>query len=77
MTYWRLVLFALLATASSARAQESLQPSVNGAEGVNKPPMAKHAPPACSDPKPDCAMTIYPAFDKKGLLWIEIGRAHV
>ncbi|MFM8860682.1 MAG: sialidase family protein [Methylocystis sp.] len=70
MTYWRLLLFALLATASSARAQESPQPSVNGAEGVNKPPMTKHAPPACSDPKPDCAMTIYPAFDKKGLLWI-------
>jgi hypothetical protein len=70
MTYWRLFLFAFLATISIARAQEAAQPRVNGGESLNKPAMAKHAPPACSDPKPDCAMTIYPAFDKKGLLWV-------
>ncbi|NBT96733.1 MAG: exo-alpha-sialidase [Methylocystaceae bacterium] len=70
MTYWRLFLFALLATFSTARAQEATQPGVTGGESLNKPSMAKHPPPACSDPKPDCAMTIYPAFDKKGLLWV-------
>jgi hypothetical protein len=29
-----------------------------------------HAAPACSDPKPACAMTVNPAFDSKGALWV-------
>lgn len=28
------------------------------------------AAPACSDPKPACAMTVNPAFDRKGTLWV-------
>lgn len=30
---------------------------------------ARHAP-ACDDPKPDCAMTVSPAFDARGRLWV-------
>jgi hypothetical protein len=29
-----------------------------------------HAAPACSEPKPACAMTVNPAFDSKGALWV-------
>jgi len=70
MKCWPLFLIALLATFSIAKAQEATQPSGQAGESLNKTPVAKHAPPACSDPKPDCAMTIYPAFDKKGRLWV-------
>jgi hypothetical protein len=30
----------------------------------------QHAAPACSDLRPDCAMTVNPAFDRKGRLWV-------
>jgi len=30
----------------------------------------QHAAPACADAKPECAMTVNPAFDAKGRLWV-------
>jgi curli biogenesis system outer membrane secretion channel CsgG len=62
MKHIGLVLFAALLGASGAHAQEHATSTV--AEGAAKPAM-KHAAPACSDARPECAMTVFPAFDKK------------
>jgi hypothetical protein len=49
-----------LTTAFAARAEDAAAPKS----------MNQHAPPACSDPRPDCALTVNPAFDAKGRLWV-------
>lgn len=61
-----LVLVAALLGMSGVEAQEHAPSAM--AEGAAKPAM-KHAAPACSDARPDCAMTVFPVFDKKGRLW--------
>ena len=67
MKHIGLVLVAALLGASGAHAQEHATSTV--AEGAAKPAM-KHAAPACSDARPECAMTVFPVFDKKGRLWV-------
>lgn len=57
----------MVATAVSA--EENATPASASPEIAAKPAM-KHAAPACSDIRPDCAMTVFPAFDKKGRLWV-------
>jgi hypothetical protein len=46
-------------------------PVAQGAPAV-APAAASHhvVAPACADPKPACAMTVNPAFDRKGVLWV-------
>jgi hypothetical protein len=63
MKHIGLVLVSALLGASGAHAQEHATSTV--AEGAAKTAM-KHAAPACSDARPECAMTVFPAFDKKG-----------
>lgn len=48
----------------------SLAPAAFAQEAAAQKPMSHHTPPACSDPRPDCAMTVNPAFDNKGKLWV-------
>ena len=48
----------------------ALAPAAHAQEAGASKPMMHHTPPACSDPRPDCAMTVNPAFDAKGKLWV-------
>lgn len=60
---------ALLIAATAASAEEHAGSTSVNVESASKPAM-KHAAPACFDPRPDCAMTVFPAFDRKGRLWV-------
>jgi len=57
--------FLMAATAVSAEEHATSTAADAGAK-----PAMKHAPPACAEARPDCAMTVFPAFDKKGRLWV-------
>ncbi|MCC3245561.1 glycoside hydrolase [Methylocystis sp. WRRC1] len=57
------------APAEGAKAPSAASPSPAPDAGA-KAPMSHHAAPACADTRPDCAMTVNPAFDRKGRLWV-------
>lgn len=64
----RLFLAAALCAPGAALAQAPA-PADKSAP-AQAPAMSHHAAPACSDPAPACAMTVNPAFDSKGRLWV-------
>lgn len=58
------------ARAENAATPPTVPPAAPDAGKAAPMAMSKHAEPACADPRPDCAMTVNPAFDKKGRLWV-------
>ncbi len=72
---------AAIALAGAARAEQAAPASAQPTEAKSaearpvdaKPAAAgghQHAAPACSEAKPACAMTVNPAFDARGRLWV-------
>ncbi|RTL89887.1 MAG: exo-alpha-sialidase [Hyphomicrobiales bacterium] len=59
-----------LAEEPAAASGAAPAPAADAKSAPAAAPMSHHAAPACSEPKPACAMTANPAFDKKGTLWV-------
>jgi hypothetical protein len=73
----RYILAGVLAAASGAALAQTAAPpapspaaDAKGAAPAAPAPTSRHAAPACSEAKPACAMTVNPAFDRKGTLWV-------
>ena len=64
------LLAALAFLPASALAETVPAPDPKAAPAPAPAAMSHHAAPACNDPKPACAMTVNPAFDRKGTLWV-------
>jgi len=64
-------LLAGLVLAAPLLAVADTAPPAPGAPAVAPAAAASHhVAPACADPRPACAMTVKPAFDRKGTLWV-------
>lgn len=64
-------LLAGLVLAAPLLAVADTAPPAPGAPAVAPAAAASHhVAPACADPRPACAMTVNPAFDRKGTLWV-------
>ncbi|PPD42664.1 MAG: glycosyl hydrolase [Methylocystis sp.] len=71
MSIARLIASAsILALVSTGPSRAENAPAAPATPAEAKAGHNGHAAPACNDPKPDCAMTANPAFDRKGRLWL-------
>jgi len=66
-----LALIASLSIGAAFAQERPAQPAPSPADAAGKPAHAGHAgAPACSDPKPECAVTATPSFGRDGRLWL-------